>query len=268
MVKRLEHLFKNFKVKRQGGIKMLMLLPIFVPNDLGLVRQVDSIRTLNEYLERYPIKDVKRIYCGWCKKEEYWTAIRNIIPDVIRLEENMGKSYIINKLVEEYGRGEKFFFTCDSDICFELEQEDIFRRLQTLAESLVEKKFGLISLNQHGHNCQFLTYQTHEDNVTGEHISWGHDGRGLAGGALFLSTKAFEEVGKYRELGPYGSDDGFLMIDMKAKGFFACCARNIYVFHPAGELKVGYAELKSDLLWHLKVPEEVKQKLTEFWSKE
>lgn len=246
---------------------MLMLLPIFVPNDSGFEQQLDSIRSLNEYLEKYPVDNLNRIYCGWCSKEEYWTSIKELVSDPIIVSDNIGKALIVNDLFDKYSDNEDWFFTCDSDIKFEIDQEDIFGRLLKLSKELSDKNLGLISINQHGHNCQLYDHQCHNTTIGGELISWAPHGRALAGGALFISTKAFRQVGRYNNtLGPYGSDDDLLLASLKAQNFFACCARNMFVFHPHGEIKEGYMALKGDLLWNRKSYQEVTDKLRSFWG--
>lgn len=247
---------------------MLALLPIFVPNDLGLQLQLNSIRSLNLYLEKYPT-EMTRIYSGWCAKKEYWDAIQEVSQgtEVIVLENNIGKAAIVNSLFDKYHKGHEYFFTCDSDICFDCNQKDIFARLVNTAELLKNRNVGLLSLNQLEASCQLLAYQSLVEILpNSERISWAYDGRGLAGGALFFLCEAFRNV-KYREVGAYGSDDGLLMIDMHAKQYFACCTQNICVIHPKEELKEGYLRFKNHILHGSFQIDEVQKMVDEFWSK-
>lgn len=236
---------------------MIALLPVFAPNELGFQRQLRSIVSLTKWF------DGDIFVSGWIKEDEWWDTFLyslekydNVLVDY--QSSNLGKSCNVNYLFKRYC-DEDYFYTQDSDIVVE---SNIFPRLINLQKEISRvTELGVISLNQTDDNCQLLEHQNVRTIIGNEHVSWNDDGRGLAGGALYVSSKAFKDVGGYKEFGAYGGDDGYLLNDLSAKDYFSCCANDITVQHPSGDIKEGYLELKKDILHNGNV-----ERLDKFWG--
>jgi hypothetical protein len=69
-------------------------------------------------------------------------------------------------------------------------------------------------------------------NVDGENIVFPTASGGIAGGSLFISKKAWDDIGGYKVMGVYAGDDGFLMVDMFNSGYCIQMAENIAIVHP------------------------------------
>lgn len=250
---------------------ILFVQPIFVPNNLGLQVQLNSLTSLHEYVNKFGGKDIEGIeFCfgGWCAKEDYWYAVidqlwamhryTNFKLHLDKYDRNYGKSYVVNKLFDKYHIGESYMFTCDSDICFDITDtsgSSIFARLLYLADvvSLNKpdgKEFGLFSLSQKELDCQLHNEYNRELTIEQEHLSWANHGGGMAGGALLISTVAWKKVGGYRLLvGNYnGGDDGFLMEDIHKANLFGAVTDTISIIHPWTEIKPGYAAKKKEIM--------------------
>lgn len=233
--------------------KLLIVQPIFCPNDIGFEIQMDSIRSFFDYCYHYNYHDLNIIYSGYCAKEEYWDHISKLCimkPHNIKIEKfpkNYGKAVIVNKMVYLYDKEYKYLFTFDSDIKFDLNENDIIKQLYDIAEQL--PNFGLLSLNQLGINCQLYNHYTESKQLNGHTLCWHPGGAGIAGGCLFVSMKAFRDIKGYREMGVYDSDDGFLMLDLANKKYFLATIKTLSIIHPkVKELKEGYNQWKSELL--------------------
>jgi hypothetical protein len=239
---------------------IIVAAPIFSPNDIGFKIQMNSIKSFFKYLDAYNITNLRIIYSGWCKHQEYWKEIESFIlnpnqkQDVLVEDKlkNYGKAVVVNDIIKNDGENYKYIFTFDSDILFDPNEPNVLQRCRDIAE--VTENFGLISLNQQENNCHLYDHFTESRITNGEVLKWHPGGAGIAGGCLFISMAAFRSIGGYRKLGVYDSDDGFMMLDMAAKKYFLAACETINIMHPyTKELKEGYNQWKADILHNRRI---------------
>ena len=227
--------------------QIYLVQPIFCPNDKGFELQYNSIKSLFEFLEVSNIPFIKGVWGGWCKEEWMWEKLLDDFDiNAIDYKRNYGKAYVVNDLVKRFVTNEKYILTYDSDIKFDVGELHLFDRLIAVADQI--ENFGLLSLNQKEHNCQLFNHYNKMLCINEEIMRWCDGGGGIAGGCLFISTAAWNKIGGYRVMGVYDSDDGFMMVDMHDRKFFAATIETISVIHPWDEIKEGYSKWKSDIL--------------------
>jgi hypothetical protein len=218
--------------------------PIFAPDEMRFKRNMDSLHSMAEYLEKNPYK--LNIFLGGWAKDEYWKQLRDYAMEhlkptkIQRFEKNFGKAIVVNTLTKNL-TDEKYMLTADSDILFRLEEEHMFDRLINCAEILPElrkKPFGLLSLAQMGQDCHWENAKKNEmkyQNKYGkeEFISFPCKGSsGIAGGCLFLNIKMWKNVNGYREMGVYAGDDAYLMVDALTSKHTIQIFKSLSIVHP------------------------------------
>jgi len=232
----------------------IVIAPIFIPNEAGWLIQKQSLYSLFKMLGDTKITVV---IGGWCVEGEvdYCERLFNLVSlrdqkvEMRHFSGNYGKAHVVNTMIEEYGEGYKYIFTLDSDIRFVETEGNIIKRSYDVAQEI--DNFGLLSMNQLENNCQLYDRYTEKKVVNNEILRWHPGGAGMAGGCLFVSKGAWDDVKGYQRLGVYDGDDGFLMLDMTAKKYFIATAATIDVIHPYyDELKEGYNKWKGDVLSH------------------
>lgn len=229
--------------------KIVFILPIFVPNQIGYDIQMESIRSFFTYVSFNGYKQLKVVLTGWCKDEFFWDGIltycysRDHSIEVIKHDKNYGKAVVVNKAFTEYAKPYKYMMTWDSDIKFDIDEKDVIKRCFDVAEQI--DNFGLLSLNQKEQNCHLFDTQTEFKRVGYEILSYSKDGSGIAGGCLFISVEKFSKVNGYKVLGIYDADDGNLMLDFAKSGYFIAVTQGINIIHPKTiELFDGYNKWK------------------------
>ena len=210
-------------------------------------RNINSIKSFIAYYIKNKY-DFKCIFGGYAATDELWNHICNtikqecfeILDNVIirRFSENYGKAYIVNKLVDENIQS-SYFLTADSDILYDINQTDIISRLIdsfNYANSILLNP-SVIALNQTQNNCHILQlcYENifeFDGSCNKEMLCKPNGNGGIAGGCLFVSTSFWKEVGGYKVLGVYASDDANLMLDSYNRGYSYLMANTISCIHP------------------------------------
>ena len=224
--------------------------PIFVPNENAFNRNRDSIISFGEYIKKYECK-VQCVFGGWAYNDEWWEKIcevirENISDDVlielIRYEKNFGKAYVVNDLYKKIKKLKfDFFLTTDSDIKFPLGAPNLFAKLAKVGrefQKIVKKKFGFVALNQLENNCHLTKRLNKVYNVGTQKLVAAKQPGFIAGGCLFISKKAWEQVEGYRVTSVYGGQDGHLLIDIKKAGYECVMSPDISIIHPGEKDKV------------------------------
>jgi len=135
--------------------KISFVQPIFAPDKLRLNRNLESLESIAKYTDKNNF-DVKFHFGGWAKGD-YWPTINDLINDkfkdspfiVKKFDRNYGKAVVVNSLVD--GAESEYLLTCDSDMVFQMEEENMWQRLIECANKAKELRtnpFGLVSFNQ------------------------------------------------------------------------------------------------------------------------
>lgn len=245
---------------------ILYVQPIFVPDQMRLDRNKNSIESFGRYIKSQGTGNIPLVVLmgGWARTDALWDEIvkcckENISETFspIRFDKNFGKAVVVNNLVKAAQNAQAaydYILTADSDMLFAPEVKMLFIRLLGAANQVTETKkipFGYISLNQKGAGCHWpvcyeniITYTaTIGDMVFNEKMVWPKNPSGMAGGCLFISRVAWEAVNGYRVLGCYAGDDAYFLVDIATKGFSYQMSDSIYVVHPP-EDDVEFAKWK------------------------
>jgi len=237
--------------------KVLYVQNLFCPNQKHFEVNYKSLTSLIEYLNFYD-HPIDLVVGGYVPHDEHFEKIKKLLNDnervflshnIERFDKNYGKAYIVNDLVNRYCKDHKFFLTCDSDMQFTIESDDIFNRLIKLyfnSELFLKRNFGMCALQQIEANYHWENTFDKKSNIHGELIKWNSRGQGIAGGALFVSVDAWNEVGGYRKMGVYSGDDGYLLRDIQVSGFTAFVAENIKIIHPNPDDEEKYKKWKDE----------------------
>ena len=249
-------------------MKILFVQPIFAHNETTFHLNKKSLLSLIEYIENNNCKNIDFVFGGFCSKHFYWEELIKII-DIIdnklgknnvgrgdgfitRYMENVGKATIVNELSFTYLqlKNPKYIFTMDSDICFDLNEGDIFKKLICASKRM--KNNALITLNQKENNRQMIgiggkSIKYKYKGIEEEIVTEFGDGW-CSGGAMFLPTEIWKSVGGYKIYkSAYAPDDTFLFIKVKSIGYSVCASKTISVIHPY-DLDKEYVILKEETL--------------------
>lgn len=232
---------------------MIYVQPIFVPNEKMFDRYAASLNSLKDYLNW----DVKLVTGGWCPDDEMWRRIESELTDLgievelVRFDANYGKAYFVNTLYDAVKKmREKYFFTADSDMVFE---DAIFDKLPRLASDVYQTfgTIGMLSLQQTQHCCHVVTDDWKRYVLeTGSRVLVPPTTSGLAGGAMYVSTVAWEKIGGYRVLNVYGGNDGWYLNDCGYHKFWYGLAEDLKMTHPFDD-DDKYVNWKSDQMGYL-----------------
>lgn len=234
---------------------------VFGPDQRQLDRNLRSIKSLDDYLKKYPF-DVRLVAGGWCATDALWQQVVDVLSTVsfnytlTRFANNAGKSFVVNTLFDGNLRNtdEEYFLTADSDICFDADLcPHLFERLMEAPAKITQaigKGFGMIALNQAQSNCHIhaeLNLQVSYTNQFNQVEIMKYPSRigGIAGGCLFTSTYNWKRVGGYRLINVYGGDDGFYLLDTHNTGHSTVMSETISIIHP-GDTDQEYAQWKHD----------------------
>jgi glycosyltransferase involved in cell wall biosynthesis len=244
--------------------KTLLVQTIFCPTRGMLDIQLSSMRSLSNYLRLHSIQaDI--YFAGFVDADCFGELTENIKRNFpahkcafIRFDKNYGKAFAVNEAVRkalQRNAHYKYLLTFDSDICFESKEPDLLSRLIRLSEKTSDalgRPFGLIACNFTGDNVHWLDKFENRKRIDDEVISWpsqpGYPGGGIAGGCIFVGMDSWLKVGGYRTVGVYAPDDGYLMIDMCAAGYYICVAETIFVHHPRSNVDSDYSRWKREAI--------------------
>jgi glycosyltransferase involved in cell wall biosynthesis len=247
----------------------LLVQTLFCPTRKMFETQLRSMRSLGRYLQQHPMQaDI--CFAGFVDDEyhdELLAAVKALFHAqkcaLYRLDRNYGKAFAVNAAVKralQRTPGYRYLLTFDSDICFEPSGPRLLERLIGLSGKVAAargKAFGLIACNFTGENVHWLDKFDNRQEIDGEVVSWpsqpAYPGGGIAGGCIFVGMDSWLKVGGYRTVGVYAPDDGYLMIDMDAAGYYTCVAETVLVHHPASSDDPGYARSKHEAMRHLSI---------------
>lgn len=236
------------------------LQTVFGPDQNQLNRNLRSLKSLDEYLKKYPY-DITLHAAGWCASDDLWNQVVELLQTVSfsytldRHMNNAGKSFVVNTLFDTYLKEHDdivYFFTADSDICFDADLcPNLFERLMQAPDhitALMKKPFGMIALAQAEGDCHIhnvLTLNVTYTNTFGqvEKMSYHPHVGGIAGGCLFTTTANWKQVGGYRLINVYGGDDGFYLLDTYNTGKACVVSDTISIIHP-NDTDVDYGRWK------------------------
>lgn len=227
---------------------MYFLQTIFAPDQNQLNRNINSIKSLDLYLKKYPYNVVLKLG-GWCANDDYWNQFYNALKEtslnyeIVKFDNNMGKSYTINTIFNKFKNeivSKGYFLTADSDICFDTSCEYIFQRLNESPEMIqkeLRKPFGMMALNQKEQCCHVFSSLTKEFQYKNsfnfiENFKYSDKSAGIAGGCIFTSTNCWEKIGGYRLINVYGGDDGYYALDTYLNGFSCLISIDMSIIHP------------------------------------
>jgi GT2 family glycosyltransferase len=241
----------------------LIVQTVFCPTRKMLEIQLRSLHSLRDYMQRNPMP--REFFLAGYVHDDYHAelvaAIKDLFSDrqclFVRFDRNYGKAYVVNATVEralQRNPDYRYLLTFDSDICFESGQPNLLPRLIKAADAAAQwfgRPFGLIACNFSGNNAHWIEKFEQRQALGEEVIAWPTEaGGGIAGGCIFLSIETWRKVGGYRITGVYGPDDGFLMLDVRAAGYFTCVLESLRVHHPETEDDPEYADWKERTTRH------------------
>jgi len=240
------------KLNKKQSKKFAFFYPVFIPDE---IRKEEVFKSFKSWADNVNKHEVDIILGGWAASDEFWDEFETFVVStgisfhIKRFDKNYGKAHIINNLTTEYLEQNpncKYFLSCDSDIILPDEEAkkinniSIFQRMENAADDLeitYNKPFAYFALDQLGECFHKHEKFDKELFVSGEHIVWNSKLDGIAGGAIFVSTKFWKECGGYREMGVYSGDDGYLLYDSFSFKKLASVIKSISVFHPNNSSK-------------------------------
>ena len=143
-------------------IQVLVVQPIFIPNEAMLKKNLDSLKTLKNIMTTGYGITIR--LGGWAADGKLWgefiSEVNKIplkISDIKRFDKNYGKAWIVNNLTTDIDKFH-YLFTFDSDIKFIPEQNYIDRLMEVAKypNEIFNKPFGVLSLNQKESNCHIM----------------------------------------------------------------------------------------------------------------
>ena len=268
--------------------RILLLQPIFGPSEAQLERNINSIRSIGEYIKQNNVGNVEVQFGGFCKTPELWAKILVVLKqyfpkhDIFSFKNNIGKAAVINFLAKKHLKSHHdFLMSVDSDMIFPLSTESYFDRMIHASEFATAYKkapFGLLAPMQLEHGCHLpecyqnqYTFDSRIGNkVFKEKLIWPHGAGSIAGGIFMFGRRAWETIGGYRVMGIYSGDDAFSLLAVGNKGFTYQVLETCGIIHPRdndqkwAEFKVKVCQRdsgsdKSDLTPYIK-------EMDEFWK--
>ncbi len=265
LVRYIRWMNKKKGVEQELYKKIILAQTIYVPNKDSLYTQLESIRSLSEYLKVFPCENIIKIgFSGWTFNEDSWSKVESEIyahfwdtVKIVRFYENKGKSTYINTLVDSLSwLSFHGIFTYDSDILFSPQVPFFFQRLLFWVKKLEERKenmCGILWVNYFWLPAnlflfweEFLeTYFFKTNNgYYQESLYFPSYPIGIAGGAWFLSRSFWEESGWYEYVGTYGPDDGKLLLRAGKLGYSYGILQTIHVYNTNLYHNISYFEEK------------------------
>lgn len=228
--------------------KILYVQTLFAPTDGQFNRNIDSIRSLHRYIEKFGCSNCSFYFAGWGRddliqrmQEEINDLFARYDFHVTIFERNYGKAYVVNKIIEDSFRLDEdgILFLFDSDIIFDIECEYLFDRaadIVALLDGQNGKEFGILAFDQRDIDCHYPSARENASSVRSwygvEELRWPSVPSGIAGSAWVTSLSAWRTVGGYRHMGVYAGDDAFYLHDIAAAGFSYQLLESIWIIHP------------------------------------
>lgn len=255
--------------------------PIFAPNIELMRKNLESLRSFFDYYDKMGY-EFQCVFGGYAATDEIWNEIEGYIDSrnstcrvksiVHRYSDNYGKAYVINDLTRRYLQESEYFLTADSDILYNINQNDMISRLVEAFEyaKSIDLNPALIALFQEETNCHVLDacYQNkhyYQGSFDYEMICHPDGEGGVAGGCIFISRKFWEKIGGYKVLGVYAADDSNLMRDAKKLGYSFLLSNSIRCIHPFENNK-DYQEWKVKTSTKIMDLEEAVADSNKFWA--
>lgn len=263
-------------------MKIVFMQPLFCPTQEMFERNVRSLESLRDYLQKYPIKgQIDFLFSGWGDPvlfEKLTKLIHTFLPatPVTFRDRNYGKAIVVNDCLKDYfeKNNADFIFTCDSDIVFDLSEQDIFSvAIDVMSHEVTthmgsRRRLGVIAYNQKEAQCHIHNAFDCCAIINNKHcIKWARTGEGIAGGCVCISVPLWKQINGYRPFGVYAGDDGYLMYDCIRVGYLAAVLQTSYVIHPK-ESNQTYQQWKNQTIkqsGHVSY-EELFNEATTFWK--
>lgn len=241
--------------------RILLIQPIFGPNEGQLQRNINSIVSIGEYLAANKVTNVECQFGGWCQTPELWNKVILVLKkyfpnnEIVSFRNNVGKAVCINFLYDKHKKPHhEFLLSVDSDMVFPLETENFFDRMIKASEFATAYKkipFGLLAPQQLEHGCHlgdcFQNNYQFDSSVNNklykERLIWPSGAGGIAGGILLFSRKAWDVIGGYPVMGVYSGDDAYALLAIGQKGFSYQVLESAGIIHPRDN-DPGYAQWK------------------------
>jgi hypothetical protein len=165
---------------------------------------------------------------------------------VLWQEENVGKAKSVNTAVDTYVNDESIICSLDSDIMvYALTLQYCFRIIEQSRTPMI------LCAQQDGDNCHryspngTLQMMDLGDRVKQE-IIHAPNGRGVAGGCMFIKSNTFKHMGGYdTSMGIYGGNEMGLYVKFSNRKYGIFVAKDLMVFHPF-EDDAKYQEWKEE----------------------
>jgi hypothetical protein len=225
---------------------VIYLQPIFAPTEHLKNKNIDSLKSLIAYFEKYGVTFDVALE-GWAQEDKYWDEIVSVAAalhpvHIVRREHNDGKAVTVNSMYDTVVATSEYSYilTADSDMIFVDTVDDMIERLIKISKYMTDynkKKTGIVGLNQLVNTRHYTTVYKNvvhmmRFNESKETVVWPDTPFGIAGGALFIPVEAWKAVGGYRKMGVYAGDDAYIIQDMHAKGYGYYMAKDIAMLHP------------------------------------
>lgn len=268
-------------------MRILVIAPVFCPNEVQFTKNLKSVRSFAEYLHMYPqtediILDIA--FGGYCYEERYWEELSKsfvtMSASVVKFDKNYGKAYVVNALYRQFYNDHDYIFTFDSDIIFDpLNEPQMFYRLVDLFSKYTDRHnqgpLGAVSLNQKEAQCHWMHAMDCRIMAGNEVLTWSSSRSGIAGGCLFIKADAWKKVGGYKVMGVYSGDDGKFLSDIQNAGFLFTIVETLHIIHPANHHKERkyqewkYKQIKKCQNSHLALSDDLEKDIKEadsFWN--
>lgn len=228
--------------------KIIIIQSIFIYDLNQEERWKSSLVSLNIFLEKNEHTtsetqilseyDIEIYIIGYAQRElnknivDSFENIKKYLKLLLFIDKNYGKSYNVNKILDNQDIKGDFLFYLDGDIILP-ENEGGFKRLIKIYNSkpLSISNYGIIALNQK-EDCRHnpLIY-LRQFNIVGEELLYSDSEYGIAGGVYFMNYNLAKQY-RLQDVGIYGPDDTLLIKTLRDSGYISVVVKSFWVTHP------------------------------------
>jgi GT2 family glycosyltransferase len=219
---------------KKNKLKRVVIVPTY--NRVEFLRPcLENLAMMSDEWDHLIIMDnnsdstVKNAIDTWHKRMK---EIGNDV-DVVWLQENEGKASAVNKAVDMFVDDDSIICSLDSDIrVYAMTLQNCFSTVE------VNRTPTILCAQQDGANCHLYSPNSSESIVDiGNNIKVRllqvPNGRGVAGGCLFIRSNMFKKMGGYNEgMGVYGGNESGLYARFNNRKYGIFVAPDLSVFHP------------------------------------
>lgn len=222
--------------------KILYIQTIWVPSEELYKKNIESLKSLVQYLGVYPNSDIEFIFCGWSYVPEYFSKICEYIASnitnkytIFGYDHNYGKAYCVNTSLKSIDLNHEYIVISDSDMLLDINCDNMFSKLAFMANeapALTGKLFGYIAPMQKMYNCHMDIIYNNQIQTSYGNLFFPSGNGGIAGGYLFISVNAWKAINGYRYGGVCFGEDAYIMCDMLQNGYSCYVSEDVWVNHP------------------------------------